>query len=83
MQPSYLLTVLTFLPLAGTVALWMLRADDHECIRRIALAISEAHSAASTAETVPASASELVKAMAQPCTEARAPAEWFRRRNIR
>jgi len=40
MQPSYLLTVLTFLPLAGTVALWMLRADDHEWIRRIALAIS-------------------------------------------
>src|SRR5579872_378360 len=40
MQSSYLLTVLTFLPLAGTVALWMLRADDHEWIRRIALAIS-------------------------------------------
>ena len=40
MQPSYLLTVLTFLPLAGTVALLTLRADDHEWIRRIALAIS-------------------------------------------
>jgi len=40
MQPSYLLTVLTFLPLAGTAALFMLRADDHEWIRRIALAIS-------------------------------------------
>lgn len=40
MQPSYLLTVLTFLPLAGTAALLMLRADDHEWIRRIALAIS-------------------------------------------
>jgi NADH-quinone oxidoreductase subunit M len=40
MQPSYLLTVLTFLPLAGTVALFMLRADDHEWIRRIALGIS-------------------------------------------
>jgi NADH-quinone oxidoreductase subunit M len=40
MQPSYLLTVLIFLPLAGTTALFMLRADDHEWIRRIALAIS-------------------------------------------
>src|SRR5690349_1464963 len=40
MQPSYLLTVLTFLPLAGTVALFMLRADDHEWIRRIAFGIS-------------------------------------------
>ena len=40
MQPSYLLTILTFLPLAGTAALLMLRADDHEWIRRIALAIS-------------------------------------------
>jgi NADH-quinone oxidoreductase subunit M len=40
MQPSYLLTVLTFLPLAGTIALFMLRADDHEWIRRIALGIS-------------------------------------------
>jgi NADH-quinone oxidoreductase subunit M len=40
MQPSYLLTVLTFLPLAGTAALWMLRADDHVWIRRIALAVS-------------------------------------------
>src|ERR1700736_4940795 len=40
MQASYLLTVLTFLPLAGTVALLTLRADDHEWIRRVALAIS-------------------------------------------
>jgi NADH-quinone oxidoreductase subunit M len=40
MQPSYLLTVLIFLPLAGTTALFMLRADDHEWIRRIALAMS-------------------------------------------
>lgn len=40
MPGSYLLTVLTFLPLAGTVALFMLRGDDHEWIRRIALAIS-------------------------------------------
>jgi len=40
MQPSYLLTVLTFLPLAGTAALLMLRADDHVWIRRTALAIT-------------------------------------------
>lgn len=40
MPASYLLTVLTFLPLAGTAALLMLRADDHLWIRRIALAIS-------------------------------------------
>jgi len=40
MPPSYLLTSVTFLPLAGTTALFMLRADDHEWIRRIALAIS-------------------------------------------
>src|SRR5437879_1936895 len=40
MSPSYLLTALTFLPLAGTTALFMLRADDHEWIRRIALAVS-------------------------------------------
>jgi NADH-quinone oxidoreductase subunit M len=40
MPPSYLLTVLTFLPLAGTAALFMLRADDHLWIRRMALAIS-------------------------------------------
>src|SRR2546427_6783733 len=40
MQPSYLLTVLTFLPLAGTAALLMLRADDHVWIRRTALAVA-------------------------------------------
>jgi NADH-quinone oxidoreductase subunit M len=40
MPASYLLSVLTFLPLAGTAALLMLRADDHLWIRRIALAIS-------------------------------------------
>jgi NADH-quinone oxidoreductase subunit M len=40
MRGSYLLTVLTFLPLAGTLALFMLRPDDREWIRRIALAIS-------------------------------------------
>src|SRR3989475_10806279 len=39
MQPSYLLTVLTFLPLAGTAALLMLRADDHVWLRRPALAV--------------------------------------------
>src|SRR5579863_9833136 len=40
MHGSYLLTVLTFLPLAGTLALFMLRPDDREWIRRIALVIS-------------------------------------------
>jgi NADH-quinone oxidoreductase subunit M len=40
MPASYLLTVLTFVPLAGTIALFMLRADDHQWIRRIALAVS-------------------------------------------
>jgi len=40
MPNSYLLTALTFLPAAGTIALFMLSADDHEWIRRIALAIS-------------------------------------------
>jgi NADH-quinone oxidoreductase subunit M len=40
MPTSYLLTVLTFLPLAGTIALFMLRPDDHQWIRRIALAVS-------------------------------------------
>src|SRR3989304_9320770 len=42
MQPSYLLTVLTFLPLAGIAALLLLRRDDHTWIRRIALFISVA-----------------------------------------
>jgi NADH-quinone oxidoreductase subunit M len=40
MQSSYLLTVLTFLPLAGVAALLLLRGDDHVWIRRIALALS-------------------------------------------
>jgi NADH-quinone oxidoreductase subunit M len=40
MQSSYLLTVLTFLPLAGIAALLLLRRDDHEWIRRIALLIT-------------------------------------------
>jgi NADH-quinone oxidoreductase subunit M len=34
---SYLLTVLTFLPAAGTLALLMLRDEDHEWIRRLAM----------------------------------------------
>jgi NADH-quinone oxidoreductase subunit M len=36
-EHTYLLTVLTFLPAAGTLALLMLRGDDHEWIRRLAL----------------------------------------------
>jgi NADH-quinone oxidoreductase subunit M len=37
MQQTYLLTVLTFLPAAGTIALLLLRSDDHAWIRRLAL----------------------------------------------
>jgi len=37
---SHVLTILTFLPLAGTAALLMLRGDDHEWIRRVALAVA-------------------------------------------
>ena len=37
MQQSYLLTVLTFLPVAGTLALLLLRDDDHVWIRRLAM----------------------------------------------
>jgi NADH-quinone oxidoreductase subunit M len=37
-QETYLLTVLTFLPVAGTLALLLLRDDDHVWIRRLALA---------------------------------------------
>jgi NADH-quinone oxidoreductase subunit M len=36
-QPSYLLSVLTFLPVAGTLALLLLRDDDHVWIRRLAM----------------------------------------------
>jgi NADH-quinone oxidoreductase subunit M len=36
-QTSYLLTVLTFLPVAGTLALLLLRDDDHVWIRRLAM----------------------------------------------
>ena len=38
MQQTFLLTVLTFLPVAGTLALLLLRDDDHEWIRRLAMA---------------------------------------------
>jgi len=38
MQQTYLLTVLTFLPIAGTLALLLLRDDDHDWIRRLAMA---------------------------------------------
>ena len=37
MQQSYLLSVLTFLPVAGTLALLLLRDDDHVWIRRLAM----------------------------------------------
>ena len=37
MQQTFLLTVLTFLPVAGTLALLLLRDDDHVWIRRLAL----------------------------------------------
>jgi NADH-quinone oxidoreductase subunit M len=36
-QQTYLLSVLTFLPVAGTLALLLLRDDDHVWIRRLAL----------------------------------------------
>jgi NADH-quinone oxidoreductase subunit M len=36
-QQSYLLSVLTFLPVAGTLALLLLRDDDHLWIRRLAM----------------------------------------------
>ncbi len=37
MQQPLLLTVLTFLPMAGVLALLVLRSDDHDWIRRLAL----------------------------------------------
>ena len=37
MQQSLLLTVLIFLPMAGVLALLVLRSDDHDWIRRLAL----------------------------------------------
>jgi NADH-quinone oxidoreductase subunit M len=36
-QQSYLLSVLTFLPIAGSLALLLLRDDDHVWIRRLAM----------------------------------------------
>src|SRR6202790_3499998 len=36
-QQTFILTVLTFLPVAGTLALLLLRSDDHLWIRRLAL----------------------------------------------
>ena len=38
MSGNYLLTVVTFLPLLGAVALFLLRGDDHKWIRRLTLA---------------------------------------------
>ncbi len=38
MQQTYLLSILTFLPIAGTLALLLLRDDDHLWIRRLAMA---------------------------------------------
>ncbi len=40
MPGGHLLTILTFFPAAGALALLILRADDHEWIRRVALAVS-------------------------------------------
>src|SRR3954468_19143042 len=40
MHSPYLLTILTFLPVAGVIALLLLSDDDHEWIRRVALAVS-------------------------------------------
>jgi NADH-quinone oxidoreductase subunit M len=36
-QQTYLLTILTFLPVAGTLALLLLRGDDHVWIRRLTM----------------------------------------------
>ena len=47
MQQTYLLTVLTFLPVAGTLALLLLRSDDHVWIRRLALVTAAAEFAIS------------------------------------
>ncbi|HYL47630.1 MAG TPA: NADH-quinone oxidoreductase subunit M [Candidatus Limnocylindrales bacterium] len=44
---TYLLTVITFLPMLGVPALLLLRSDDHVWIRRIALAVSLAEFAIS------------------------------------
>jgi NADH-quinone oxidoreductase subunit M len=46
-QQTFLLTVLTFLPVAGTFALLLLRSDDHLWIRRLALVTAVAEFAMS------------------------------------
>ena len=48
MTQSHLLTVLIFLPAAGSLALLLLRGDDHVWIRRLALTISLAELALSS-----------------------------------
>ena len=47
MQQPFLLTILTFLPAAGTLALLLLRDEDREWIRRLALATAVAEFAIS------------------------------------
>ena len=47
MQQTFILTVLTFLPVAGTLALLLLRSDDHIWIRRLALVTAVAEFAIS------------------------------------
>ena len=47
MQQTFLLTVLTFLPAAGALALLLLRQDDHVWIRRLALVTAAAEFALS------------------------------------
>ncbi len=47
MGENYLLTVVTFFPLAGALALLFLRSDDHVWIRRLALATAVAEFALS------------------------------------
>jgi NADH-quinone oxidoreductase subunit M len=44
---TFLLTIVTFLPLAGTLALLLLRREDHEWIRRLALVTAVAEFAIS------------------------------------
>ena len=47
MQQSYLLTVLTFLPVAGMLGLFLLRSEDYVWVRRSALAVALAELAIS------------------------------------
>src|ERR1700682_5395296 len=46
-QQTYLLSVLTFLPVAGTLALLLLRDDDHLWTRRLAMTTAVAEFALS------------------------------------